>query len=81
MSATVKDAGTTTVVTDTLTMTDTGTAMTTTSATSVVAAVFGDGVFHATQGVLAGIAGTGTFTVRYGDASATASVDGVTSCR
>jgi hypothetical protein len=72
LSASVKDAGTTTVVTDTLTMSDTGTAMTTTS--TAVAAVFGDGVYHATLGVLTGIAGTGTLTVRYGDAVATASV-------
>ncbi len=78
LSATVKDAGSTATppvyTTDSLTLSDTGTALTTTTATSVVAAVFGDGVYHATQGALTGLAGTGTLTVRYGDASATASV-------
>ena len=72
LSASVKDAGTTTVVTDTLTLSDTGTAMTTTS--TAVAAVYGDGVYYATLGVLTGIAGSGTFKVQYGDASATATV-------
>jgi trimeric autotransporter adhesin len=78
LSATVKDTGSTATpavfTTDSMTMSDTGTALTTTTATTVVKAVFGNGVYHATQGVLTGLAGTGTFTVQFGDAKATASV-------
>jgi hypothetical protein len=81
LSASIRDAGSTATpavfTTNTLTLSDTGTAMTTTTAastSSVVAAVFGDGVYHATQGALSGVAGTSTLTVRYGDASTTASV-------
>jgi len=78
VTATVKDKGSTATpavyITDTLTMSDTGTAMLAATATSVVGAIYGNGVYHATQGVLTGLAGTGTLTVRYGDAVATASV-------
>ena len=78
LTGTVKDAGSTATpavyTTDTLTLSDTGTALTTSDATSVVGAVFGDGVYHATQGVLTGLAGSGTFKVQFGDASATATV-------
>jgi hypothetical protein len=78
LSATVKDAGSTATpavfTTDSLTMSDTGTALLTSTATTVVSAVFGNGVYNATQGVLTGVAGTGTFTVQFGDAKATADV-------
>jgi hypothetical protein len=72
VSAVVTDAGTTTIVNDTLTLTDAGVANVT--ANTSVTQVIGNGTYEVTAGSLTGIAGTGTLTVRYGDAVATASV-------
>jgi len=74
ISATLKDAGTTTIVNDTLTLTDAGVARTADTASTVVTQVISNGTYEATAGSITGIAGTSTLTVRYGDASATASV-------
>jgi hypothetical protein len=83
LTASVKDKGTTatstvpsTYITDVMTFTDTGTAYTAALDTAgvTVATVIGDGTYEVTTGLLKGLAGTGTLTVRYGDASATASI-------
>jgi hypothetical protein len=74
ISATLTDAGTTTIVNDALTLTDAGVAVTSSTATTAVTQVISNGTYEATAGSIAGIAGTSTLTVRYGDASATASV-------
>ena len=80
VSAVVKDKGSSATpavyTSDSLTLTDTGTAYTVALDTAGVTVddIVGDGVYYATQGVLTGLAGTGTLTVRYGDAVATASV-------
>jgi hypothetical protein len=74
ISAVLKDSGTTTIVNDTLTLTDAGVARLAATASTVVTQVISNGTYEATAGSIAGIAGTSTLTVRFGDASATASV-------
>jgi hypothetical protein len=83
LTGSVKDKGVTATstvpsvyITDTMTFTDGGTAYTAAldDAGVTVATVIRDGVYEVTTGSLKGLAGTGTLTVRFGDASATASV-------
>jgi hypothetical protein len=75
VSGTITDAGVASAaVVDTMTFTDAGVAVTSATVTTAVTQVIGNGTYEVTTGALSGIAGTSTVTVRFGDASATASV-------
>jgi hypothetical protein len=76
ISGTITDAGVASAaVVNTMTFTDAGVAVTSATATTEVTQVIGNGTYEVTAGSLtSAIAGTGTVTVRFGDASATGSV-------